>query len=65
MDHKDILPDLTKTAQKYREKVQLDVSPASQIVGEKTTIDEIMDSVNCQDQYRDLIPNFLSCPNFF
>lgn len=64
MDYSDFLPDLNKVAERYREKVQVllkycvtcqsyDGGDYVWIHGEKTTVDEIMDSVNCPEKYRD------------
>lgn len=74
MDYSDFLPDLNKAAERYREKVQVllkycvtcqpyDGGDYVWIHGEKTTVDEIMDSVNCPEKYRDDIAEHLHCPN--
>lgn len=74
MESEDFLPDLNKTAEKYREKVQklikycvtcqpYDGGSYVWIMGDKTTIDEIFDSVDCPERYRDDIAKHLGCPN--
>lgn len=73
MDYSDYLPILNKTAERYREKVQnllkycvtcqpYDGGDYVWIHGEKTTVDDIMDGINCPEKYRDDITEHLHCP---
>jgi len=74
MDICDYLPTLNKTAERYRIKAQRELRycPTCQpydegsyiwIFGEKTTVEEIFNSINCPEKYRDDISEHLGCPN--
>lgn len=74
MDIESSLPSLNKTAEKYKEKAQalLKYCPTCQpydgdsyvwILGSETSIDEILDLVDCPETYRDDISQHLYCPN--
>lgn len=74
MDYNDFLPQLNKTAEKYREKAQqklkycitcqpYDGGDYIWILGTKTTVDEIFEDVNVPEKYREDIAAHLVCPN--
>lgn len=74
MDYQDLLPELNKTASRYYEKVQkllrycvtcqpYDGGDYIWIHGEKTTVEDIMDNLNCPEKYREDIVEHLHCPN--
>lgn len=69
-----ILPELNKTAEKYKERTQkllkycitcqpYDGGDYIWIIGNETTIDEIFDHVNCPEKHREDIAAHLYCPN--
>ncbi|WKL00525.1 hypothetical protein Q0F98_26305 [Paenibacillus amylolyticus] len=73
MEKYDFLPKLNKTAEKYREKAQrklkycitcqpYDGGDYIWFLGEETTVDEILESINCPERYRDDISQHLRCP---
>lgn len=73
MDYVDYLPQLNKTAEKYREKAQqrlkycitcqpYDGGDYIWILGTKTTVDEIFEDINIPEKYREDIAAHLVCP---
>ncbi|MEQ2528855.1 RES family NAD+ phosphorylase [Bacillaceae bacterium CLA-AA-H227] len=74
MDYYDFLPQLNKTAEKYKEKAQqklkycvtcqpYDGGDYIWIMGTETTVDEIFEDVNVPEKYREDIAKNLNCPN--
>jgi RES domain-containing protein len=74
MDYNDFLPQLNKTAEKYREKAQqklkycitcqpYDGGDYIWIIGTETTVDEIFEDVSVPEKYREDIAANLVCPN--
>lgn len=74
LNYEDFLPDLNKTAERFREKAQKEIKYCITcqpydggsyvwILGEETTIEEIFDSINCPEKYRDDIAQHIGCPN--
>ncbi|MCW1929516.1 RES family NAD+ phosphorylase [Bhargavaea beijingensis] len=74
MEYEDFLPKLNKSAEKFKDKAQqllkycitcqpYDGGDYIWIVGNETTIDEILEDVRCPEQYREDIAAHLSCPN--
>ncbi|WP_335872262.1 hypothetical protein [Bacillus sp. 2205SS5-2] len=74
MDYQEYLPELNKTAEKYKNKAQIELNYCITcqpydggdyiwIIGNETTIDEIFDSVRCPEEYREDIAAHLKCPN--
>lgn len=70
----EYLPTLNKTAEKYRTKAQRELKYCVTcqpydggsyvwIMGEETTVEEIFDSIDCPERYRDDIAEHLGCPN--
>lgn len=74
MDYTDFLPQLNKTAEKYREKAQrklkycitcqpYDGGNYVWILGTETTVDEIFEDLNIPEKYRENIATHLVCSN--
>ncbi|PPA71808.1 RES domain-containing protein [Jeotgalibacillus proteolyticus] len=74
MDSQDYLPELNKRAEKFKDKAQLklrycvtcqpyDGGDYIWIMGNETTVEEILESLNCPEKYREDIAAHLKCPN--
>lgn len=74
MHYEETLPELNKTAERYKNKAQKELKycPTCQpydggdyiwIMGNETTIDEILNDVGCPEKYREVIAAHLYCPN--
>jgi len=74
MDYENILPELNRTAERYKEKAQeklkycitcqpYDGGDYIWIMGTETTVDEILDDIGTPENYREDIAAHLYCPN--
>ncbi|WP_107950259.1 RES family NAD+ phosphorylase [Lysinibacillus parviboronicapiens] len=74
MYYEEYLPELNRTAEKFRDKAQKKLKYCTTcqpydggeyiwIMGNKTSIDEIFDDINCPEKYREDIAEHLHCPN--
>lgn len=74
MDYDDFLPNLNRTAEKYKDKAQkllkycitcqpYDGGDYIWFLGTETTVDEIFEVLNVPEKYREDIASHLVCPN--
>ncbi|MFJ7971985.1 hypothetical protein [Psychrobacillus sp. NPDC096389] len=74
MEYEDLLSILNKSAEKYKDKVQKELKNCIicqpydggdyiWIMGNETTIEEILENLNCLEKYREDIAAHLYCPN--
>ncbi|MCA1025738.1 hypothetical protein LCM23_06510, partial [Cytobacillus kochii] len=74
MEYYENLPTLNKTAEKYLDKAQQELKYCITcqpydggsyvwVLGQETTIDDILDDVQCPEKYKEDIASHLSCPS--
>lgn len=73
MDIQSFLPYLNKTAEKYLKRVQSEIKYCEYcqsydggcvwVIGQKTTLDEILSECDIPQKYWDIICPHLSCPS--